>query len=323
MVQKSLGRLERVELRDVWLSEATEFTPWLAQPENLAVLADTVGFELELEAQERNVGPFRADILCKDVETGHWVLIENQLERTDHSHLGQLLTYASGLQAVTIIWIAAKFTEQHRATLDWLNEITDHRFGFFGLEVELWRIGDSLAAPNFNIVSKPNDWARDVNVAARAIAAQPLTDTRQKQLAYWTRWRERLDKSPANYRSRKPAPQHWLDFSIGRSDYWISATLNAAERRAGIELNMKNTPESKLNFEALLEAKDAIEQEFGSPLVWLPLPGKKSSRVAAYKLDIDPLDEANWPEMLAWMQSTFDRFQQVFRTRIRSLPECG
>jgi len=320
-MKKALGRLERVDLRDIWLSEATEFTPWLAQPENLVILGEAVGFELELEAQERNVGPFRADILCKDVETGHWVLIENQLERTDHSHLGQLLTYASGLQAVTIIWIAAKFTEQHRATLDWLNEITDDRFGFFGLEVELWRIGDSLAAPKFNIISKPNNWARDVNVAARAIATEPLTDTRQKQLAYWTQWRERLDQSPGNYRSRKPAPQHWLDFSIGRSDYWISATLNAPERRAGIELNMRNSPEDKGNFDSLLAQKDAIELEFGEPLLWLPLAGKKSSRVAAYKTNVDPLDEGNWAELLDWMQLTFDRFQQIFRARIRSLPE--
>lgn len=320
-MDKILGRLERVELRNIWLSEATEFTPWLARPENLAVLADAVGFELELEAQERNVGPFRADILCKDVETGHWVLIENQLEKTDHTHLGQLLTYASGLQAVTIIWIAAKFTEQHRATLDWLNEITDDRFGFFGLEVELWRIGESPAAPKFNIISKPNDWARDVTVAARAIAAEPLTDTRQKQLAYWTLWRERFDKGGGDYRARKPAPQHWLDFSIGRSDYWMSATLIASERRAGIELNMRNSPDNKANFEALLADKAAIEEEFGESLIWLPLLGKKSSRVAAHKFDIDPLNEANWPELLDWMQSAFDRFQQIFRERVRSLPE--
>ena len=293
----------------------------MAQADNLAVLAEAVGIELELEAQERNVGPFRADILCKDVETGHWVLIENQLERTDHTHLGQLLTYASGLQAVTIIWIAAKFTEQHRATLDWLNEITDDRFNFFGLEVELWRIGDSLAAPKFNTISKPNDWTRDVNVAARAIAAGPLTDTRQRQLAYWTLWRERLDAAPENYRSRKPAPQHWLDFSIGRSDYWVSATLNAPERRAGIELNMRNTPDNKLNFDTLAADKESIEKEFGESLVWMPLNGKKSSRVAAYKTHVDPLDEANWPELLDWMQNAFDRFQRIFKGRVRTLPE--
>jgi RecB family endonuclease NucS len=97
MTVTNLGRLERVELRDIWLSEASDFTPWLARQENLAILADTLGINLELEAQERPVGPFRADILCKD-ERDRWVLIENQLERTDHTHLGQLLTYASGLE---------------------------------------------------------------------------------------------------------------------------------------------------------------------------------------------------------------------------------
>lgn len=113
-----LGRLERVDLRDIWKSESADFTPWLARSENLVILGDTIGFELELEAQERNIGSFRADILCKDLQTGNWVLIENQLERTDHAHLGQLLVYASGLEAVTIIWIACQFTDEHRATLD-------------------------------------------------------------------------------------------------------------------------------------------------------------------------------------------------------------
>jgi hypothetical protein len=111
MNDQPLGRLERVELRNVWISEATSFTPWLARPDNMAVLAETLGIDLELEAQEKAVGPFRADLLCKDIGTDRWVLIENQLEKTDHSHLGQLLTYASGLEAVTIVWIAARFTK--------------------------------------------------------------------------------------------------------------------------------------------------------------------------------------------------------------------
>src|SRR5688572_23063362 len=114
MTDKLLGRLTRVDLRDIWLSEATDFTPWLAREENLTVLAESLGIDLELEAQERAVGPFRADILCKDIGSNSWVLIENQLERTDHCHLGQLLTYASGLEAVTIVWIASRFTEEHR-----------------------------------------------------------------------------------------------------------------------------------------------------------------------------------------------------------------
>ena len=151
MTDQPLGRLERVDLRAIWVSEATSFTPWLARPENMAVLAETLNIELELEAQERAVGPFRADLLCKDVGTDRWVLIENQLERTDHTHLGQLLTYASGLEAVTIVWIAARFMEEHRSTLDWLNKITNESFRFFGLEVELWRIGSSPAAPKSSV----------------------------------------------------------------------------------------------------------------------------------------------------------------------------
>ena len=113
-----LGRLEKVELRDIWITEDQDFTPWLAQEENLSVLADTIGVDLELEAQEKNVGPFRADILCRDTGTGDWVLIENQLERTDHTHMGQLMTYAAGLQAVTIVWVSSRFTDEHRAALD-------------------------------------------------------------------------------------------------------------------------------------------------------------------------------------------------------------
>ena len=315
---KQLGRLTRVDLRDIWLSEAIEFTPWLAQAENLEVLSDAVG--LELEAQERNVGPFRADILCKDVTTGHWVLVENQLEKTDHTHLGQLLTYASGLQAVTIIWIAARFTEQHRATLDWLNEITDDRFNFFGLEVELWRIGESLAAPNFKVVSKPNDWARDVTSAAKSIESQALTDTRAKQLAYWNFLRDQLSVDGTGVRCRKPFPQHWMDFPIGRAGYWISATINGAEKRAGIELNMNNSPEEKQNYEIFLGHKDAIETDFGQALEWMPLPGRKSSRIALFRKGHDPLDETNWPDTADWMRDTIVRFQKVFRNRIRELP---
>jgi hypothetical protein len=158
----NLGRLERVSLRVVWSSESGDFTPWLERAENLKLLGETIGLELECEAQEKEVGPFRADILCKDTATNNWVLIENQLERTDHIHLGQLLTYAAGLDAVTIVWITERFIEEHRAALDWLNEKTERGINFFGLEVELWRIGDSAIAPKFNIVSEPNEWTRTV-----------------------------------------------------------------------------------------------------------------------------------------------------------------
>ena len=166
MASDDLGRLVRVNLRQVWVSEPADFTPWLAREENLKLLADSVGMDLVLEAEETDVGPFRADILCKNTLDNSWVLIENQLERTDHCHLGQLITYAAGLEAVTIIWVAERFTEEHRAALDWLNERTKEHIDFFGLEVELWRIGDSRIAPKFNIISKPNDWTQQVQNAA-------------------------------------------------------------------------------------------------------------------------------------------------------------
>tara|TARA_R110001599_G_scaffold294201_1_gene498180 strand:- start:6655 stop:6963 length:309 start_codon:yes stop_codon:yes gene_type:complete len=95
----NLGRLTKIDLRDIWKTEAQDFTAWLAQEDNMAILSETLGQDLEVEAQERNIGPFRADILCKDLDDNSWVLVENQLERTDHTHLGQLLTYASGLCA--------------------------------------------------------------------------------------------------------------------------------------------------------------------------------------------------------------------------------
>ena len=148
---KTLGRLERVELRDYWEHEGSDFTPWLASEENIALLSETIGLELEVQQEEAAVGPFRADILCRDTASDELVIIENQLEKTDHKHLGQTITYASGLDAVNIVWIAARFTEEHRAALDWLNRITHEEFRFFGIEIELWRIGKSVPAPKFNI----------------------------------------------------------------------------------------------------------------------------------------------------------------------------
>ena len=175
-----LVRLEPVDLRGVWSDEAKNFTPWLA--DNLDVLETTLEIGLELEGVEETVGRFKADIICKDTDdpAARRVLIENQLEQTDHNHLGQLLTYAAGLEAVTIIWIAKKFQEEHRAAIDWLNEITGKGIFFFGLEIELWRIEDSPPAPKFNIVSKPNDWSKSIRERDNAIT--PVKEMRNSLL---------------------------------------------------------------------------------------------------------------------------------------------
>lgn len=319
MQSLQLARLERVDLRDVWESEATGFTPWLARAENIAVLSDTLGIELELEAQEKSVGPFRADILCKDIGTDRWVLIENQLERTDHSHLGQLLTYASGLEAVTIIWIAAKFTEEHRATLDWLNRITDESFRFFGLEVELWRIQQSPPAPKFNIVSKPNDWSHSVAQAARAIDDSELSETRLAQRNYWASLNSVLDleRGPISGH-RKPQPQSWMNYSIGRSGFSLGATMIRPRRQIRSELYI-SSPLAKTYLALLRAQKSEIERDLGFALEWEELPSRRDCRISAYLNDVDPENEDDWPRQHQWLAKHLNNMHRVLVNRVREL----
>lgn len=319
MTGYNLGKLTKIELRDIWLSESSHFTPWLAKEENLLTLGETLGLELELEAQERAVGPFRADILCKDIATNAWVLIENQLERTDHSHLGQLLTYASGLEAVTIIWIAARFTEEHRSTLDWLNRITDETFRFFGVEVELWRIGESPAAPRFNIVSKPNNWSKMVTQAARAIDEAELTGTKALQIAYWGSLGTTLmAKGGPLATERKPQLQSWMSYKIGRTGFSVNASMARPKRQVRAELYMSN-PNAKAWFHLLHAQKELIEQELGYKLDWDELPEGKDTRISTSFNDIDPEDQSDWPRQHEWLATRMNEFYRVFVNRVRAL----
>jgi hypothetical protein len=320
MTVKNLGRLEPVDLRDIWMSEASDFTPWLAHKENLDILAKTLGIEeLELEAQERPVGPFRADILCKDTRTNHWVLIENQLERTDHNHLGQLLTYASGLQAVTIVWIAARFTEEHRSTLDWLNRITDYSFRFFGLEVELWRIGDSSPAPKFNIVSKPNDWSQSVTQAARAIDEGELSETRLMQREYWTAFDNVLATAGGPVRGgKKPQPQSWMSYSIGRSHLNLAAAMVRPKRQVRVELYISGD-NAKAFFHLLAGQREEIERDLGFKLDWEELPDGQDSRISVSLNDADPENKADWARQHEWLAKRLNEMHRVLAPRVKTL----
>ena len=295
MSTKPLGRLEKVGLREAWSSESSDFTPWLAQEDNLRLLGEAIGIELELESQEKDVGPFRADILCKDTATDNWVLIENQLARTDHTHLGQLLTYAAGLNAVTIVWIAERFTEEHRATLDWLNERTDETINLFGLEIELWRIGDSPIAPKFNVISQPNDWSRTVQQAAAA--SSEISVHKQLQLKFWTAFKQHMEAKGSFVRCQKPSPQHWSNHAIGRSgvhltsivSLWNSETgVKGPEIRAELYMDGQN---AKQEFAALEKQKDATEQALGFPLTWHNPENKAMCRLYT-RQNADFLNEA-------------------------------
>lgn len=311
----NLGRLEKVNLREAWNNEANDFTPWLAQEENIQLLGDTIAIELEVETQEKGVGPFSADILCKDTVNNSWVLIENQLERTDHTHLGQLMTYAAGLDAVTIVWIAERFTDEHRAALDWLNEKTEEGLDFFGLEVELWRIGDSPIAPKFNIVSKPNDWSKTVKITA---AKGEFTGTQQLQLEYWTAFTETLSNSSTHLKVPKAAPQGWLIFSIGRTGFQIFTRVSRQRKQVGCYLNISG--KDRLAFFNLLQQNhtDIIEKTFGGELDWRRMEKKKESHLELY-YDCDPDDRNDWATQHLWLKQEVERLYEMFSPIVKKL----
>ena len=182
MPQVQLGKIEQVPVREVWPHEAHDFTRWLAQKDNLKQLGEACSIELELVNTESEVGSFAVDIFAKEVGTNRRVVIENQLEDTDHDHLGKIISYASGKDANVAIWVVAKARDEHRKAIEWLNEHTDDECSFFLVEVEVWRIGDSPKAPRFNVVESPNEWARAEKATDKLNA---LNDTRKTQLEYW------------------------------------------------------------------------------------------------------------------------------------------
>ena len=310
-----LGRIEKVELRNFWKKEDRDFTPWLAQEENIQLLSETIGIELEVQSQEEGVGPFRADILCMDTANNHFVLIENQLEKTDHTHLGQLMTYAAGLDAVSIIWIAQKFTEEHRAALDWLNRITDSTFNFFGIEIELFKIGDSAMAPMFNLVSKPNDWSKSVKKSA---AAQNLTDTKLLQQEYFQALKEYMERNKSFVKMQNALPQHWTNIAIGKSNYTLSANVNSRDNSLNIWLNIQ-VENAKEAFDKLYElAFENSLDEISNSLEWNRMEGRKMSAVTL-KTEGDFSNKKDWERQFTWFKENLEKFTRFFKPLVREL----
>lgn len=310
-----LGRLEKIDLRTYWSHEATEFTPWLAQEENIRLLSETIGIDLEVQSSEVRVGPFSADILCKDTLNDQFVLIENQLEKTDHTHLGQLMTYAAGLDAVTIIWIAKTFTEEHRAALDWLNRITDETFTFFGIEIELYKIGESSPAPMFNIVSKPNDWTKQVKHSTTAGAA---SETQLLQQEYWKGLKDFMEKNRSFIKMQSPPLKHWTSISLGRSNFHLSASLNSSDNSISIWLVMTGG-RAKQNYDKLHEiAYQNSLSEINKDLVWDEMEGRKRSSVVL-KISADFTDKKDWENQFEWFRVNLEKFMNYFKPHITKL----
>lgn len=311
----TLGKLQRVPLRDAWRHEEGEFTPWLSRQENLSSLADALGFsELQLVKTEDFVGDFRLDLLCTDGDDQ--VIIENQLAESDHKHLGQTLVYAAGVGAKRVVWITESFRSEHRAALEFLNEHTTEDLAFFGVQIELWRIDGSPPALKFEVVVKPNEWARSRREQARA--ASTSSRTKQLQLRFWTRLISDLARSAPNIRPQKPGPQHWLTTSIGHSGFKLNVTANTRDGRLGVELYLKDA-EAKRRFSELLSMKNDIEGQLGFALDWQELPEATACRIEVRRDDSSIEDESRWDEYCDWIGQRLVQMDRVFRPIVKGL----
>jgi hypothetical protein len=317
----ALGKFERVPLTKAWPTEDGNFTPWLADPGVISLLGEALGMELEVEAVEHWVGSFRADILARATdETDHRALIENQFGRTDHKHLGQILTYLAGIEgAKTIVWIAETIQPDHRAAIDWLNTNTVEDFSFFAIEVELWQINASPPAPRFNVIASPNDWTRRARSAARSLDNVELATRHKLRLSYWASFADFLSKKGSSFRIRRDNKNYWFNFSIGRTGFLICVEISFQRKTSSVGLYMRNDPSKRL-FKTLLSQKKAIETEFGEALDWRELTGKKSSWIGLSQRDIDPNADDQREKLHRWMLSKMDKFKKVFEKRVKAIP---
>lgn len=304
-MEEKLGKLEKVDLRTAWKNEATNFTTWLAREENLELLSEEIGIEIKLIQTEAGVGKFSADIFAEEETTGRKVIIENQLESTNHSHLGQIITYAAGRDAEIIIWIVKDVRDEHKQSIDWLNEHTDEKINFFAIKMELWKIENSPAAPKFQIISKPNEWAKALKESSKS--SEP-TETKLTQLEFWNKFIDYCENNKSKLRFRKARPQHWYNVAIGSSIAHLSFTINTQDDRIGCEIYI---PKEKDLFTQLNENRENIEKELGVKLEWMGLEGKKASRIKISKeASLD--NTAEWASYFKWLKDVGEKFQEVF-----------
>ena len=305
-----LSKLKKVDLREVWRHEALDFTNWLAKPENLESLSDEIGIDISLIQTEASVGNFNVDILAEEENTGRKIIIENQLEPTNHDHLGKIITYASGLDAEIIAWIVKSVRDEHKQAIDWLNEHTDEKINIFAIQMEVWRIGDSPYAPKFQVIAKPNDWAKAVK---KASSQSKLSDTKLLQLEFWTKFKEYAKENNGKIKLRKAYPQHWYDISFGFSNAHIALTINSLSSQMACEIYI---PDSKELFSCLASKKEEIETELSEQLTWEELPGKKASRIKlASKGELS--NQAEWEKYHSWMLEKVGQFQKAFGKYIK------
>lgn len=303
----NLSKLEEIkDLRTIWPHEALDFTPWLAQDDNITILADAIGLDITIDETESSVGDFNVDIFASETGTDRRIIIENQLEDTNHDHLGKLITYASGKSADVIIWVVKHVREEHKAAIEWLNNHTDDKIGFFLCEIKLYRIGNSDPAVKFEVIEKPNDWAKEIKKNDSA------NETQQQRYEYWVAFQDYAFQNvqfSKNFNRRKPSLDHWMNFSIGSSDCHI--TVSQIQKRDELDVELYISEDKDL-FHALLQNKEIIENETGLVFDWRELPERKASRIVLEK-NVSFANKDEWTQQFDWLIDVMLKMKNVFK----------
>jgi len=302
-MKKNLAKLQKIDLRDVWGIEP-DFTNWLAQQENLDLLGEEIGVEIKPIKTEASVGTFKVDILAEEESSGRKIIIENQLEDTNHDHLGKIITYASGYDAEIIIWVVRDVRDEHQRAVEWLNEHTDEKTGYFLIKVELWQIEGSNPAPKFDVLVSPNEWAKAIKASP---AGGELSDTKLQQLDFWTKFKGYVRAKDTRIRLQTPRPQHWYDVSMGSSEAHVALTINSRENLLGCEIYISRNKEL---FKFLQERKDEIEKEIGEKAEWVD--AAVASRIKIKKEISDLFSQSEAENYFAWLYEKTTLFQRVF-----------
>ena len=305
-----LGDIEPVEPRAVWASEPRDFTPWLL--DNAERLGRALGIELELHAAEHPVGGYSLDLIGHDLTNDAVLMVENQLESTDHTHLGQVLTYAAGTDARTIVWIATSFRDEHRQALDWLNEQTGEDTHFFGVVLSLVRIGTSAPAPLFEVVAKPNDWQKRVRSATRTGSASARSE---KYRSFWAAYLNRQATEHSGWGRRgSPQPANWMSFGGPFRGTQINHSFAQGGRlRHELYIDRGDGEANLALFEFLRDRRETIEAAYGQPLEFDSIEGKRACRIATY-CDGTIEDEDHWTAYLDWFLDAGERMRSALAT---------
>lgn len=300
------GVLKEVDVRSLWKHEQYDFSNWLAKDENIELLGEILGLSLTDIDKEVFVGSYRCDLVAKDETSGIKVIIENQLEPSNHDHLGKIITYASGLDAKVIVWIVTQAREEHRSAIEWLNNNTNNDLSFFLIELHAYKIGNSLPAPKFEIIEKPNGF---IKYSKGNSNAGELSKSESERLGFWTMFNEIVLESGKPFNIRKATTDHWYNIAIGTSEASISINLVNKQSSIVLELYIND---NKLLYDRLFEQKDTIENALGFEMDWQKLENKKASRIKYSIPGLNFNNHSNYRELMNEIISKVIIMKKVF-----------